>query len=692
MPMKWDEQVIFMAPKDVILEGLVELLSRAGFTEQSREYKRKGGLELVVLRGVRENPFTGRDVMSVALLSGRADEKALEELLPVIKDSGVVVNLIPGLVLSEGRAIGPKELAEVFNRYSIKPPVSLVEKLLPDVVEGEEEGLKEFVLDGPLLEEVKHGELLERVKRVLGYRYKIPGERVHLEKLTIKLRPLYVISWTLGDGKVRRSLVDGEKVRLNAEIGRLKGLTMRILLEEDGKVLASGLEVEGPGAKGAEALLREELGKKYDDVRILETKRAYVPVEAFIEFSAGRNRGSARIRLPKGAPSVSLKKLEEPILREIVLEHVKGVTGEKPLSLTVKNDKRRLLREFIGKTERYLFDVAVNSYSGEVVASTISLTEEAVLAIVHSRYPGAKVIGVERRRGVTLVDLLADGSLYVVRVNSLTGEVEDVKALYHPKEILEEGLREHDGVVTPGSLDLAECQVKNHEIVRAVFRGGDGIVEFTYNGHSGEIIEWKLEISQDKALELVSSAYPEFKPVFTGEFGDHYMMTLESEDRILKLRVFKDGRMEKLDEFLREAAVERRALEYLREIEPKPVIESLKLEENWVVEFTGTKWTGTLVLHRSSGELLNRELNLTEKFMVKSFLGMIAEEYGDSAKVEVVSHHVEEGIAGLKAVGEKGYYFAKIDVRSGEIIARDFVPKGLKSKLKLSQVEGRYVR
>ncbi|AHL22454.1 hypothetical protein [Thermococcus nautili] len=680
--MPWEPSIILLAPEDFIVEGLAELLSRAGFNETGREYKRRGKSRLIIVTGEREDPFHGKETLAVALLRGKPRRDWLEKALS--GHGRVVLIALDGLDYGlEGiTVLGPEWLAEAFNRYSIEPPRTLLEKFIPERERPEQ--LKEFVLDGPLVEPVSSQKLVDEAKRVVSYKFSVRPEELKIEGLKLKFRPVYVVSWSR-ENESGKAFYDGKKLVLNVD-GELKGLAMKVLLEDVATVLATEVEV-GEETDPAKPVVEEAVRKGWLDLRVLHSRKAYVPEGAVILFSIGPRTVRVSFDFTVGRVSAEGEPLSEEGLVKLAKERVRRELGEEPLALEIVRRGRFTLMR--GKTRRYLFEIELNSYSGSVRRFQPALTEEAMLEVVLSKYSDGHVIGVERRPSAVFVDLLAGGRVLVLKLDQKTGEIVDTRDLGSPEEFLRKTAGEILEVVK--DLELKSCQVMDHEVVRAEFEGNGLRAYLAYDGETGEILERALEIGSSVAVELAVRKYRSYSVLFTEEVENGFTLTLEGDRDVVKVFVSRSGEIQELDRFLKKEVVEEIALSKIREVEPSPSIEGLKLSDHWEVEFTGVKAFGRLTVHRTSGEVLDFDYQYIESVITKAFTEFVKKSYGDTIEVEWIAHNLEEGYAGIKGVGRRGIYFGKYNTLTGELIEHDFVPgSGITSKFKLAQVEGKY--
>ncbi len=681
--MSWEPSMISLAPEDFIVEGLAELLSKAGFRETRREYKRRGKAHLVIVTGEREDPFQGKETLAVALLRGKPPESWLRKALRG-EDKTFLVAL-DGLEYSlEGvNVLSPDWLAETFNRYAIEPPRTLLEKFLPR--EYEEEGvLKEFVLDGPLVEPLSSKKLVDEAKNVISYKYGISREETRLKELRLEFRPVYIVSW-VRESDSGKAFVDGKRVVLKTE-GELKGLAMKVLLEDVATVLATEVRLK-EGEDPRKFVVEEAAKREWLDLRVVHSRKAYVPESAVAVFSMGPNEATVVFDFKKGRVSAEAEPLSEERLTELARDVVRAEIGEEPLSIEVVRRGRFTVMR--GKTERYLFEVELNSYSGSLRRFHPALTEEAMFGVVLSKYDGARVIGVERRSNAVFIDLLTEKGVLTVKLDQRTGNILETSNLGAPIEVLRRVAG--DIVEVAKNLELKACHVIDHGIVKAEFEGEGFRASITYEGETGRVLEEDLEIEKNIAVEVALRKYRGFAPIFIEESEEGFTVTLEGDRNVVKVFVSRSGEVVELDRFLKKEVVEEIALSKIREVEPSPSIEGLKLSNHWEVEFTGVKAFGRLTVHRTSGEVLDFDYQYIESTIAKSFEEFIRTTYGDSIEVEWVAHNIEEGYAGIKGIGRRGIYFGKYNTLTGELIEHDFIPgSGITSKIKLAQVEGKY--
>lgn len=683
--MKWDASVLKAAPEDVIVEGLSELLRKAGFEEVRREYKKAGDASVIVVIGKRENIFTQTEVLAVAVSKGIADGGTLEKLLEDYSPSAVVIPFgsIEGNV-SGVKVLTPEWLADTLTKYDIKPPGTLLERFIPGKVK--ESFLKKFVLDGPLLEGVSPEKLIEEAKKLLAYKYGISPNLVRPERLELTLEELYAITWFSG-GTTKKALIKKDDVIPNADSRNLKGLVMRILLEDVGTLQAS--KVHFDRVENPERILIQKATKEgFQDIKIIERRKAYLPVKAYLKASIGGNQAEIQFDLKNGMLQARVSPLDENDLTKRVLAVARNETDEDPsLASKVRRGKVLVVR---GKTRKYFFEAEINLYSGELGSFRKTLSEDAMLSIVLKNYPDGSVVGMEKHSESVIIDVLTSDGIVVLAIDPENGKIKKSTKLIHPLKILNDVLREYGLVIEPDGLSPKVEKVSSHRNVMAVFKGKGLTVRIEYDGKTGEIREKELRLTREAAVQIALNKYKDFKLILDEESNGAFYLTLEGDRHIVKLKMFPDGRLEEIDRFLKKETVEELVLSKVSEIDDNPVIESLSLHENWEVEFSGTKRFGRIVIHRTTGEVLTFEYQYSENFLTKLFREFIEREYNDEVEIEWILHDFEEGIASVKGYSTRGIYFAKLDTNTGKVLSHDFVPNGLTSKLKLAQVEGRY--
>ncbi len=674
--MVWDSSMIKLAPEDFIVEGISEILRRAGFSEESREYRRKGSSRVVMIRGGKEDPFLGREQLTIAVLWGEADEEWLSSILR--GEGRAYLISLDGEVKIEGVEVrGGSWLAEAFNRAAIEPPESLKPEKLPP------ESVTEFVLDGPLVGEFNLAKTVEEVRKVAAYRF--GASTLQLEAIKLFLRPVYIVSWAAEDGSSSRGLIADGSVVLDAEKSHYRGLLMRLLLEDVATVRASSVEVEDfPDPEGVFLEASKERGLL--GLKVTGVRRAYKPIRAEMTLKMGINNLKASLDLSSGRVEAEAEPLAGELIKREVIRAIQDSLGEAPAGIELARRGRYFLTR--GFTDKYLFSARVNAYTGAVEELKASLREEVLLSLVLKKYPDGSLLGLERIQEGAIVDLFLPEKILVLRVDSLGRGIEVDRELQMPTARMGEIL---SSLGLEGEPENFTCTVKMHRFVECTGGIGDVTVRVKMDGMHGDIVEEEVAVGRDAAVSLALGEYGGFKAVFVDERESGYLLTLEGEREIIKAFVSRDGRVEERDRFLKGQIVEEIALKAIGSLEPKAAVEGLKLGENWEVHFTGSRVWGRVLVHRRDGRVLSLETKYTEKALVDLFEEFIREKYQDEGRVERIILDLGKDVAGIKAVGKKGTYFGRYDLRDGRLLESDFVQSGFASKLKLRQLESHYL-
>ncbi|NJF24603.1 hypothetical protein [Thermococcus sp. Bubb.Bath] len=242
-------------------------------------------------------------------------------------------------------------------------------------------------------------------------------------------------------------------------------------------------------------------------------------------------------------------------------------------------------------------------------------------------------------------------------------------------------------------LSMHSYRVVEHKYLKIELQGKDGRATVKIDGATGDILDYYVEISEKRAGELVLEKYPGFKITSVMGNEDEYAVEAEDETHSVKVRLSKDGKLlEEVDRALRRSLAERLAEEKAKEIDPEARVESVELRNNWTVEFSGVARVGRLVLDRATGEVIDKDVRMTERALEEVYHRHLGEEYGEeSPRTERLTHYKEEGYVHIKVSGSDRLYYARIDTRTGKILSEDTAPvKGLTAKIKQLQLEGKY--
>ncbi len=137
--MSWTQDIIMLAPEDVLIENVIELLKRMGFRDYERVSSKKDwGIDIVA---IRDDPIAGMEKLVIAVhrkgLASSRDINVFAGLVDKYKaDKGILISTAgftkdaKVLISREyrGRIIpwDGEKLASLFHNYSVEPPEELV--------------------------------------------------------------------------------------------------------------------------------------------------------------------------------------------------------------------------------------------------------------------------------------------------------------------------------------------------------------------------------------------------------------------------------------------------------------------------------------------------------------------------------------------------------------------------------------
>jgi len=715
--MEWSGDVIRLMPADTLVEGLIEMLSRTGFREVLREYKRgKSGKRRIRIVAERDDPISGKERLVIFVYRneqpGETDGTELRDAVFKFPGTKVLVLGLSGFsekflkVLDGIPEVSLKDaewVAELFNRYGVEPPRDIVEKLLKKIEEVPQEKIGEsirpFTLDAPLFEDYSLDDIVSRISAVIKYRCKVDGSELTFLEITPRFVPGYILSWTTTDGKRSDKAIfypDGRVIPKTADDLKLKGTVMRVLLNDVANIKATHVEVEDrPGLEEATALLKKslvEIGVSPVLVEVKEAKKVYFPKEVEVLLKVGgENEGRAIINYWTGKVKLDIEPFPKEELIKKAIEAVVEKLSEKPIKYEFKRwGSHGILK---GKTKRFEFEVTVNVYSGKVTKVKSKISEISLEDIISTSYPDGYVLNIERTEEKAIADILTKDSIAILEINLSTGNYRERERLLHPLkafEIFKESLTREFPIRDP---ELKTYHVIGHRYIELEMTSRDGSAIAKIDGRTGEIIGVMVQISRSRIKEILAEKYPGFEIVLLEETKNGYLVTLEDKKQMVKVEVSSSGRIvRELDRFLKSKVAEEIARNVVSEIEERAIIDNLKLTDNWIAEFIGPVKRGKIVIHRATGEVLSKDIHLTEKALERIFEEHIRRKYGEKKpKVDRVIHHLDRGYATIKMIGKRGYYYAKINTRTGEIMEEDTVSlDNLTSKLKVMQLEAKY--
>ncbi|AAL81260.1 restriction endonuclease [Pyrococcus furiosus DSM 3638] len=704
---KWSDDILINASKESLIPLILELLKRTGFRE-SEKVSEEWGFDIV---GIRDDPLSGTEKVLLKIhTSGMLSSKDVNVFADVLRthkaDKGIIV--VPYGVTRDARILisrdykglivtwDRKKLISLFERYGIEPPEELLQKR-EEEPKKEEPKLKPIKLDAPLLFDVSAEDLFRKLMGFLSSRYPIKREVVSIEELKVKLSVGYILSWSANERKGKGVVLSKEEIVLDAtEDEKLKNNVSKALLNDYSVITATDKEIDVTMTLTEAVVLFKEfaaknLGLLESDISIVDRKRVYLPVEAYFKLKIGDNEGKATIDLKSGEINVEITPLSQEYLVGKVKEIVVEKTGEEVKG--VRTEERKGKIRVYGSTERFKFEFVVNVYTGEVLSEEIVLTDEAIVEIIKENYLG-EIIGIERGKNTAIVDLLTQDGILIVEVDLGTGKIKEAKKLPTP----EKGAEIARNVVIENfpikNIEFKSYRILNHQYLEITLEGEDGKAIVKLEGERGEVLDYSVEISEKVASELVRNKYAgkiEVEKVEKDESS--YIITGSLENHKVKIKVSKDGKiLEEIDRVLKEEVAKEKAIEAVKKVESEGVLESLELNDNWIVKFSGPNKVGTLILHRATGEVINRDVRFTELWIEKTFYEHLKRKYGESnLKTEWLIHHKDKGQVTIKVTGDNGIYYGKIDVKTGEIIEEDKAPKkGVLAKIKQLQLDAKY--
>jgi hypothetical protein len=89
---------------------------------------------------------------------------------------------------------------------------------------------------------------------------------------------------------------------------------------------------------------------------------------------------------------------------------------------------------------------------------------------------------------------------------------------------------------------------------------------------------------------------------------------------------------------------------------------------------------------------MGKDVRFTEMAIKEAYLSHVREKYGEeNPSVERMTLYGENGFVNIKVAGKDKLYYARLDIKTGEILSEDTAPlHSLTAKLKQFQLEGKY--
>jgi hypothetical protein len=707
--MAWSPEIVRKLARDDLIDRIAEVLDRMGFRNYEKVVsKEKWGVDIVA---IRNDPLAGTEKLIIKVhtgsLASSKDVNVFGDLIDKYKaDRGILISPL-GFTKDARSAVAKdyrgrvilwdaEKLAKTFSNYGLEVPEIKVEE---GVKESEESPLRKFELDAPLLFDFSPEEVMGRVSKEASRLYPIKPEEIKLSSLKVYLSVAYILSWSVeGKEEKDKALVfSKENVVIRASSNpKLATPVKKALLNDKSEIHATEREIRTPLSPSESVLLlKGMLARKFNvpegSVKIHDRKKVYVPGRAEAWLKVGANRASAEIDLRSGRVSFQIEELPDDYFLEAARKILAERIGEEPLEINVEREKGKV--KVKGKTERFNFEFKFNSYTGAVLYSESLMSDGALEELIRDTYPGGRVLNIERGKKVVVADIALEDGVVIAEINLENGELREVARLPSPEEAFERAREVIEGNFPVKNLKLVSSGVLEHKFLELRMEGEGGRAIVKIDGATKDVLDYVVEITPERARELVLERYPGYQAVEVKDTGEAYTVGIENEEHRVVVEVSKDGKMlREADRILKREVAQRIAEERVKNIDETAEIKRLNLEGDWVVEFQGSSKGGKLVLDRKSGEVKEEDVRFTELALEESFHGHIRERYGEEElKTERLTHYKEEGYIHIKVAGKKGIYYARIDTKTGTIISEDRAPiKGITAKLKQFQLESKY--
>ncbi|NJE61440.1 restriction endonuclease [Thermococcus sp. 21S7] len=711
--MPWTQDIIMLASEDVLIENVIELLKRMGFRDYEKVSSKKDwGIDIVA---IRDDPIAGMEKLVIAVhrkgLASSRDVNVFAGLVDKYKaDKGILISTAgftkdaKVLISREhrGRIIpwDGEKLISLFHNYSLEPPEELLKMAESTKKKSEKKSpLNEFELDAPLLYEFSAKDVFKKVASFAASKYPIKPSEMNLRALSVTLSSAYIFSWSVegGNEKDKAVVFSGEDIVLRAtEDKRLSVPVTKALLNDSSSIQATERYIEVPiSPSEAVLILKEraarELGVAEGKVSIHERKKVYVPKFAKLELRVGENTAKATVNLESGKVEFEISPLPDEYFIGKTEEIVLKQTGEEVLEKELKRDRGKV--KISGKTKSFSFEMAFNEYTGKPLSLEALLSDEALNELLEKAYPSGKVMNLEKGKKVAVADILLDDGIAVLEVDLTTGKYSEVRKLPSPREAFKNAKEVIEGNFPPRNLEMSSYRVLEHKYLELTLESPDGKAVVKVDGATGDVLDYLVEITPERAKELVAERYPDFEITSVEGKDAEYVLKAENEMHVVTIRLSKDGKLvEEVDRVLKRELAEKIALERAREVDEEAGIDSISLNDNWEVEFTGKTKIGTLVLHRATGEVLEENVRFTEMAIEAMYHEHLMKSFGErEVRTERLTHYKDKGYITIKVSGAGRLYYARIDTRTGKIISEDTAPiKGITAKLKQIQLESKY--
>ncbi|AIF69333.1 hypothetical protein PAP_04610 [Palaeococcus pacificus DY20341] len=717
--MPWNLETLREVDKDYFIELILDLIKNLGFRDADKiATSEETGADIIA---IREDPVSGLEKYLIKIkprsLVSSSDLNDFIRVLDRYKgDRGIFVTNVDftkdAKLLAQrehrGRLIlwSGGKVVEMLNEYRIEPKKELIEKL-KSKKEAESKKraiLKIIKLDSPLLFDFNHEKTVEKVIGKLSKEYKIKRALVSLKYLGVILSPAYIISWSCRTKEQKEAEIkdkavvfsDGSIVIRTSEDERLKPTVSKALLNNSSviKCTEKTLEVGISPSEAtliAKSQLSKELNVSQSHIAISAKKKVYVPKKALLKLQIHKNEAEAEMDLETSEIKIKISLLPEEMLVDFAKEECKRVTREELREYRTKIKENRMLLR--GETERFEFAVAIDGYTGEILAKDIRMKGEALLELISQLYPQGKLVNVEERKREAVGDILVENKIVILKVNLENGEYSVLKELHHPEEAFKAAKAIIEDNFPVKDLKLENFKVLGHKVIEVLLSGEGGKARVKVDGTNLDVIDYFVEINQNKAKELILDKYKGCKIEEISEDSDSFTFSVSSDTQKIRVKISKDGKLiEELDNVMKEEVVREKALKYLEEQGVEAKIEEITLDTDWIITFIGDEKFGKLILGRADGKVKAQEISYTERALEKFYYEHLKQKYGEeNPATERMTHYRDKGYLTIKVSSEKKLYYAKIDVKTGRIIAEDtLVDKGITAKIKKMRLESRY--
>ncbi|WP_456368710.1 restriction endonuclease [Thermococcus sp.] len=705
--MTWTPNIVRKLSRDDLLDRIAEVLNRMGFKNYEKVASReKWGIDMVA---IRDDPIAGTEKLLIKVhtgsLASSKDVNVFGDLIDKYKaDRGILVSPLGftkdarSAVAKEyrGRIIlwDAEKIAKMFSNYGLDVPEIQVE----EEKEDNKSPLMKFELDAPLLFEFSPEAVVRRISEEVSKSYPIKPEEIKLASLKVYLSTAYIISWSVEEKEKDKALVfskDNIKVRTSSD-PKLATPIKKALLNDKSEIYATEREIITPLSPSESVLLLKGiLARDFNvpegSVKIHERKKVYVPEKAEAELKVGANHAKAEVDLMSGKVKFEIKELPDEYFLEKTRKTLAEMVGEEPVEIAVKRDGWKV--KVKGKTQRFNFEFKFNGYTGAVLHIESLMSDEAVEELIKSVYPGGNIINVEKGKKFVVADVALDKEVVIVEINLQNGKIREITRLPSPEEAFEKAKSIIEGNFPVEDLKLVSSRVLEHKFLELVMEGKGGRATVKIDGATKDVLDYVVEITPEKAGEIVLGKYDGYKTVKIVDSGDAYTVEIENNEYNVTVEVSKDGKIIKeTDRALKKEVAQKIAEERIKNIDETAELKSIELKENWIAEFQGSTKGGRIVLDRKSGEILEEDVRFTELALEDLFHRHLREQYGEeNLRTERLTHYKEEGYIHIKVTGKNGIYYARIDTKTGNIISEDKAPlKGIAAKLKQFQLESKY--